>query len=69
MDIYTLMRAFADSWFLLAMTLFFVGAILWAFRPGASRIYRDTAAIPFRHEDRPAVADTDLRAPAKKVTT
>ena len=65
MDLYSLMREFADSWFLLAMTLFFLGAILWAFRPGASRVHEDTAQIPFRHEDRPAVADTAPRIQAK----
>lgn len=69
MDFYTILREFADSWFLLLMTLFFVGAILWALRPGASRLYRDTADIPFRHDDKPAVADSTTKAPAKKVTT
>ncbi len=54
MDTYTLMRHFADSWGLLALTLFFLGVILWAFRPGSTRIDRDVAGIPFRHEDRPA---------------
>ncbi len=35
MDTYSILRHFADSWMLLAMTLFFLGACLWAFRPGA----------------------------------
>lgn len=54
MDIYTVLRQFADSWMLLALFAFFVGVILWVFRPGSSKTYRDTANIPFRHEDKPA---------------
>ncbi len=54
MDIYSLMREFADSWMLLAMTVFFVACIFWAFRPGAQSSHTDSATIPFRHEDRPA---------------
>jgi cytochrome c oxidase cbb3-type subunit 4 len=53
-DTYTIFRAFADSWVLLAMFVFFIGVVVWAFRPGSSRIYKDTANIPFRHEDKPA---------------
>lgn len=43
METYTAMRHFADSWGLLAMVLFFVGAIAFAFRPG-SRAAADAAA-------------------------
>lgn len=53
-EIYTLLREFADSWVLLAMFAFFVLVVVWAFRPGSSRTYRDDADIPFRHEDKPA---------------
>ncbi|WP_424939131.1 cbb3-type cytochrome c oxidase subunit 3 [Aliiroseovarius sp. S253] len=54
MDTYGIMRAFADSWFLIAMFAFFVGAALFAFRPGANKVHKDIANIPFRHEDKPA---------------
>lgn len=54
METYSLLREFADSWALLVLFVFFVGVILWVFRPGASAAYRDSANIPFRHEDRPA---------------
>lgn len=55
MEIYTLLRQIADSWVLLALFVFFVGMVLWVlFRPGGSKIYSDTANIPFRHEDKPA---------------
>ena len=57
MDTYSLLREIADSWVLLAMFLFFVGTILWAFRPGSRKIHNDTASIPFRHEDRPGCAN------------
>ncbi|GKY86176.1 cbb3-type cytochrome c oxidase subunit 3 [Sinisalibacter aestuarii] len=53
-DIYSIFRAFADSWVLLAMFVFFVGVVVWAFRPGSRKIHEDTANIPFRHEDKPA---------------
>ena len=50
METYTWMREFADSWMLLAMTLFFLGVILWAFRPGSRATHRDTAMIPLRND-------------------
>lgn len=54
MDTYSVTREFADSWMLLFLTLFFIGVVVWVFRPGATRTYSDTADIPFRHEDEPA---------------
>lgn len=57
MDMYTLLREIADSWVLLAMVIFFVGAVIWAFRPSGRKTYSDTADIPFRYEDKPAPAD------------
>jgi len=68
MDLYTLAREFADSWFLLVMFLFFIGVVLWVFRPGSRSTYADTAGIPFRHEDKPAddrVTVEDLKEGAK----
>ena len=54
MEQYTFLRQFADSWMLLALFAFFIGVVLWVFRPGSSKQYRDTANIPFRHTDKPA---------------
>ena len=54
MDNYSLLRQFADSWVLLAMSVFFLAAIFWAFRPGSGRAHSDSADIPFRHDDKPA---------------
>ncbi len=46
---YDTLRHFADSWGMVFMLLFFVGAIAWAVRPGAS--FKSQADIPFRHDD------------------
>lgn len=51
---YHILREIADSWVLLMMTAFFLGVVLWAFRPGSRRVHEDTANIPFRNEDHPA---------------
>lgn len=49
LDYHTL-RAFADSWVLLAMVLFFVLVVAWVFRPTASSKYNDAASIPFKED-------------------
>lgn len=49
-EIYTAMRHFADSWGMLAMLLFFAGAILFVFRPGAKERAKDAASIPLRED-------------------
>jgi cytochrome c oxidase cbb3-type subunit 4 len=54
MQIYSLLREFADSWMLLALSLFFLGVILWAFRPGSRPTHDQAATVIFRHDDRPA---------------
>lgn len=57
MDTYSILREIADSWVLLALFLFFLGTIAWAFRPGSRKVHSDIANIPFRNEDRPACAN------------
>lgn len=54
MDLYSLLREFADSWVLLALVLVFLGVVVWAFRPGSRAVHADISQIPFRNEDRPA---------------
>lgn len=54
MDLYSLLREFADSWALLALFLVFIAVVAWAFRPGSRRVHDEIANIPFRHEDKPA---------------
>ena len=56
MDLYSLLREFADSWAMLAIFGVFVAVVVWAFRPGSRKVHEDVANIPFRHEDRPAPA-------------
>lgn len=56
-DTYSLLRLFADSWMLLAMSAFFIGACLWAFRPGARAAHEEAAMAIFR--DSPTRADGD----------
>lgn len=51
METYNALRQFADSWALLAMAGFFVGAILFVFRPGAKAQYDNAAQIPFRDKE------------------
>ncbi|GLR46155.1 nitrogen fixation protein fixq [Mesorhizobium amorphae] len=43
---YDLMREFADSWGLVAMALFFVGAVAFALRPGSRKVADDAGRIP-----------------------
>ncbi|PDQ23067.1 CcoQ/FixQ family Cbb3-type cytochrome c oxidase assembly chaperone [Mesorhizobium sanjuanii] len=47
---YNLMREFADSWALLAMALFFVGVIAFAFRPGSRKQADEAARIPLKDD-------------------
>jgi cytochrome c oxidase cbb3-type subunit IV len=54
METYTWLRTFADSWHLLFMTLFFLGVIFWAFRPGSRKVHDETSNMIFRNEDKPA---------------
>ncbi len=35
----------------------FIVAVLFAFRPGSGKVHRDSANIPFRHDDKPAAGD------------
>ena len=50
MDTYSILRQIADSWGLLAMVIFFLGAILYTLRPGSKKMADDIAQIPFRND-------------------
>lgn len=50
MDTYSLLREFADSWMLLAMTIFFVGMVIYTLRPGSKPVHDDIANIPLRND-------------------
>ncbi|MEM7544074.1 MAG: cbb3-type cytochrome c oxidase subunit 3 [Pseudomonadota bacterium] len=53
MELYTFLRELADSWALLAMTVFFLGVVVWVFRPGVRAVHDDISQIPFRNETLP----------------
>jgi cytochrome c oxidase cbb3-type subunit 4 len=63
---YSLLREIADSWVLLALFAFFVAAVIWAFRPGSATVHRDSANIPFRHDDKPAADTVDVAQEARR---
>jgi cytochrome c oxidase cbb3-type subunit 4 len=51
METYTAMRQFADSWGLLFLFLFFIGANAYVFlRPYARQVADNAAAIPFKED-------------------
>lgn len=53
METYTALRQFADSWAVVFLLAFFIGVIVWVFRPGSKKIYDDSANMIFRNEDKP----------------
>ncbi|SMX39329.1 cbb3-type cytochrome c oxidase subunit 3 [Octadecabacter ascidiaceicola] len=56
METYTFMRELADSWVLLAMFAFFLGAAVWAFLPSHRSAREDASLIPFRNEAAPSAS-------------
>lgn len=59
MELYSLLREIADSWGLLALTLIFVGVVLFAFRPGSRALHQDIANIPLRNDTLPGTCCGD----------
>ncbi|WP_269933156.1 cbb3-type cytochrome oxidase subunit 3 [Aminobacter sp. HY435] len=47
---YNTLRHFADSWGLLAMMIFFIGAVLFALRPGSREAAERAAQIPLKED-------------------
>ena len=50
METYTLLRQFADSWFLIAMVVFFLGTWVFAFWPSLKTDRETAAQIPLRDD-------------------
>lgn len=48
---YTALRELADSWFMLMMFLFFIGVIIFAFRPGTKESYDRLRNLPLQDDD------------------
>ncbi|MEM9371879.1 MAG: cbb3-type cytochrome c oxidase subunit 3 [Pseudomonadota bacterium] len=56
MDTYSILREFADSWWLIVMTLFFLGVSLYTLRPGTRERHREIAMTPLRNDRLPEPA-------------
>ena len=50
METYTFMRQFADSWGLLAMAVFSISVVFFAFRPGSKEMADEAAQIPLKED-------------------
>lgn len=50
METYSFLRELADSWVLLTLCIFYVGAIAWAFRPGSRAVHEEIANIPLKDD-------------------
>ena len=50
METYSFLREFADSWFLIAMVVFFLGTWVFAFWPSLKSDRDNAASIPMRDE-------------------
>ncbi len=66
MDTYSLLREFADSWFLIAMLAFFTGTWIFAFWPSLKGARDEAASIPLR--DEPALCSNNCETCACKKT-
>jgi cytochrome c oxidase cbb3-type subunit 4 len=72
MELYTFLREMADSWAVLALTLYFIGMVFWVFRPGAKLVQQDAADVIFRNDKTPGQKPTEslpagsLPAPSKE---
>ena len=62
METYSFLRELADSWVLLALTVFFVSVVVWVFRPGAKAAHNEAASVIFRNDKKPG----DLVSPSKE---
>ncbi len=58
MDI-ELIQAAIGKWMLIIFGMFFLFVVFWVFRPSARAQYKDTASIPFRHENKPILDDEE----------
>ena len=59
METYSFLRELADSWVLLALCIFYVGAIAWAFRPGSRAVHDEIANIPLKDDSESANRQDD----------
>ncbi|WP_298857448.1 cbb3-type cytochrome c oxidase subunit 3 [uncultured Sulfitobacter sp.] len=50
MDTYSFLRQLADSWVMLGIFGFFIGACIWAFLPSQASAREDASMIPMRDD-------------------
>lgn len=62
METYTFLRHFADSWMLVAMTVFFLGVVAFVLRPGSRKAHDEAANSIFRNDSRPARTPAEANA-------
>ena len=60
METYSLLRHFADSWALVALTAVFLGVIVWALRPGSRPLHDQAARSIFRDDTKPAASQKEI---------
>ncbi|XDA97115.1 cbb3-type cytochrome c oxidase subunit 3 [Sulfitobacter sp. LCG007] len=63
MDTYSILREIADSWGLVLLMAFFLGCVIWAFRPGSGPTHRAISAIPLRDESAMPLRDEGAPTP------
>jgi cytochrome c oxidase cbb3-type subunit 4 len=51
MELTELIKQIMANWTLVSLFTFFVGAIIWSFRPGSRVLHDDAAAAVFRHDE------------------
>ncbi len=59
---YEFLRGLSGSIGTVLLVASFAGFVIFAFRPGSKRVHRDSAEIPFRHDDAPARDDAGQEA-------
>ncbi len=69
METYSFLRELADSWVLLALCIFYIGAIAWAFRPGSRAVHDEIANIPLKDDSESADFQDDRTNGAPSRTT
>ncbi len=50
---YEFLQGFARSWAVVGLMAFFLGMVLWIFRPGSAKLHEDAANSIFRHDKNP----------------
>ncbi len=61
MDNVELLKEIVGKYSLLFFFISFCFVLLWVYRPGTKKEYRDTAEIPFRHENKPVLDKEEVQ--------